>query len=437
LYSRNFPKALEGIIETAIRFEGVSKKYSLGLTRKSLPSVISDRLKLLKNGSFQEAPHERTLWALRDVSFELQQGHSLALIGPNGAGKSTILKLLAQITKPTSGRIETEGRISALIELGAGFHPDLTGRANIYLNGTILGLSRAEIDGRFEEIVAFSELERFLDTPIKRYSSGMAVRLGFAVAACIEPEILLVDEVLAVGDASFQQKCMRRIQDLLNRGTSIIFVSHNLYLVQAICKQALYIDHGRIISRGRTAAVIQEYEQVLHEQRVHRLDAPVQTALVEAVSEIEITRVEVRGSDSTPKDTLQSHEAASIEIHYTAFSSIGKAHASVFIFRSDGLRCCMMRTKLDDFQLKLERGKGIVSVQLEPLQLTGGAYYVEAWFLNGSDSMAITSTPGRSEWFSVNGEALNHDYTAGVFEPTTSWFHKRETPEPTGLQGHR
>lgn len=257
-----------------VRFQNVSKRYTLGLTRKSVPSAVSGWIgNALRPGKAAQAT-EREFWALRDVSFDLQKGQSLALVGANGAGKTTILKLLAQITKPTSGSLYTYGSLSALIELGAGFHPDLSGRENIFLNGTILGLTRRDIQSRLEEIIAFSELEKFIDTPVKRYSSGMTVRLGFAVASCIEPEILLVDEVLAVGDASFQQKCMKRIHDLLRKGTSIIFVSHNLYLIQAVCDTALYLDHGQIKLQGSTAEVIDAYERDLHEQRGENSRSP-------------------------------------------------------------------------------------------------------------------------------------------------------------------
>jgi lipopolysaccharide transport system ATP-binding protein len=211
-----------------VRFENVSKRYRLGLARTSLPSLAQAALKQALAGRAGKQAQAREFWALQDVSFELHAGESLALIGRNGAGKTTILKLLANITQPTSGRVETFGQLSALIELGAGFHPDLTGRENVYLNGTILGLSRREIDLHYDEIVEFAELAQFIDTPVKRYSSGMTVRLGFAVASCLTPDILLVDEVLAVGDASFQQKCMARIRELLKNGTSIIFISATL-----------------------------------------------------------------------------------------------------------------------------------------------------------------------------------------------------------------
>ncbi len=277
-------------LTTVIKFKNVSKRYNLGLTRTSLPSVISQWFRRGDNHS-----KDQYLWSLKDVSFELSRGELLALIGPNGAGKSTILKLLANITLPTTGRIDINGKLSALIELGAGFHPDLTGRENIYLNGTILGLSRREVDQRFDEIVDFSELERFIDTPVKRYSSGMTVRLGFAVAACIQPDILLVDEVLAVGDASFRQKCVQRIKELLHQGTSLIFVSHDLGLVRSVCNTAIYIEHGEVQLFGGSADVIEAYNQVIDKKRALQL-SQAHSASAESGAEIEITRVEVLGA---------------------------------------------------------------------------------------------------------------------------------------------
>ncbi|HQV94517.1 MAG TPA: ABC transporter ATP-binding protein [Anaerolineales bacterium] len=249
-----------------IQFTNVSKRYNLGLTRTSLPSILSQWVKPLL-GKQGNATEKKIYWALQDVSFAMEKGQSLALVGPNGAGKSTILKLLAKITNPTTGKVEVNGQLSALIELGAGFHPDLTGRENIYLNGTILGLTYKDIHKKYDEIVAFSEIEEFIDTPVKRYSSGMAVRLGFAVASCIEPQILLVDEVLAVGDASFRQKCIERIKSLLRNGTSLIFVSHDMGLVRALCERALYIEHGRLQASGTSAEIIDMYNRVLEKKR--------------------------------------------------------------------------------------------------------------------------------------------------------------------------
>jgi ABC-type polysaccharide/polyol phosphate transport system ATPase subunit len=410
-----------------VLFDQVSKKYQLGLTRTSLPALLSQRL-IRKRVNDPSRNQNQEFWALKDISFELHSGESLALIGRNGAGKTTMLKLLANITKPTKGSIQTKGKLSALIELGAGFHPDLTGRENIYLNGTILGLNRKDVERQFDEIVGFSELEQFIDTPVKRYSSGMTVRLGFAVASCIEPEILLVDEVLAVGDASFQKKCIKRIESLIASGTSIIFVSHNIYLVQAVCEKALYLQHGEVRMSGPTQEVINVYEQDLHEERARKLsqsESKVGHDLSDAEEDgIEISHVEVIGLDTySDSGYIKSHQPAQIRIHYNAYKSLGKAHTSVFIIRSDGLTCCMLRTKLDDFQLDIRRGRGIVTVTLQPLQLVSGTYFVEAWFLNESDSMGVTTKPGRSNWFSVKGAALSYNEKSGIFEPHTHWEH--------------
>lgn len=420
-----------------VRFDNVSKRYNLGLTRTSLPTLASAWVsRRIKPGQAADAPG-REFWALRDVSFELQQGQSLALVGPNGAGKTTILKLLAQITKPTAGRIEAYGHLSALIELGAGFHPDLSGRENIYLNGTILGLTRKEIQRQFDEIVAFSELEQFIDTPVKRYSSGMTVRLGFAVASCIQPDILLVDEVLAVGDSSFQQKCMERIHALLKQGTSIIFVSHNLYLVQAVCDVALYLDHGVVKQMGPTAQIIEAYERVLHLQRGQKLGsaeagaATANTAAAAAKPEqgysaIEITKVELVQPDPEQpgrlRQQLDSRQPAQLRICYNAYEDAGIVNSSAHIVRADGFTCCQMRTKFSNVTFDLKKGSGVVKIDIEPLQLITGVYYAEGHFTNSSDSMGIVS--GRSENFYVKGLGLSHEERSGVYEPLCNWSHE-------------
>jgi lipopolysaccharide transport system ATP-binding protein len=411
-------------MKSTILFEHVSKKYRLGLTRTSIPSVISGWIKHWRMHKSDHLSQSNIFWALQDVSFELKQGESLALVGANGAGKTTILKLLANITKPTMGDITTFGRLSALIELGAGFHPDLTGRENIFLNGTILGLNRKQIAKHFDEILSFSELEQFIDTPVKRYSSGMAVRLGFAVASCINPEILLVDEVLAVGDASFQQKCMHRIHSLISNGTSLVFVSHNLYLVQAVCQNALYLKNGRLRYYGKTQEVIDRYEEDLHQSRVRKFQTFDQSQAEAEAVDLEITKVEIFGMDGTAPDFLPNSCPIEIRINYNAYKSIGRVQVSVFLRRSDGFTCCMMRTKLDDFELSLEAGDGIVSLFLEPLQLVTGRYYAEAWFLDEKDSMAIIPKGGRSDWFTAKGSALSYTDDSGVFEANTRWEHK-------------
>jgi ABC-type polysaccharide/polyol phosphate transport system ATPase subunit len=411
---------------TTVNFHHISKKYQLGLTRTSLPSLAAQWAKRVSRRSPRNASSDPEFWALRDVSFELESGESLALVGANGAGKTTILKLLANITKPTSGSLSTRGQLSALIELGAGFHPDLTGRENIYLNGTILGLSRKTIADRFDEIVDFSELEQFIDTPVKRYSSGMIVRLGFAVASCINPDILLVDEVLAVGDASFQQKCLKRIHSLITHGTSILFVSHNFYLVQAVCSTALYLKKGQVKHYGATKDVIDLYEQDLHHERAQKFFVSPSEASNQG-EHIEITKVEVLDQDGIQPEVYLSRQPVQLRIHFNAYRSLGKIQASVFVIRSDGMTCCMMRTKLDDFELVVNKGQGCLTLLLQPLQVITGTYFAEAWFLNDGDSMVITPNPGRSDWFSVKGAGLSYEENSGVFEPNTQWTVTNDT----------
>lgn len=410
-------------MKRVINFENVSKKYKLGISRASLPALVSQGFKRILKPSSLRSSNNDILWALKDVSFDLEKGQSMALVGSNGAGKTTTLKLLANITKPTSGRIETSGKLSALIELGAGFHPDLTGRENIYLNGTILGLKRQEINKRFDEIVDFSELSRFIDTPVKRYSSGMIVRLGFAVASCVEPEILLVDEVLAVGDASFRQKSLKRIQSLIKEGTSILFVSHNLYMVQAVCQKALYLKKGQVQLWDDTKKVIEAYETDLHAERASKFAG---SAIEKGGTEtgLEITDVEMLGMDGNKQERFLSNQPAQIRVHYNAYQDMGKVNVSIFAIRSDGLTCFMLRTKLDDYNLDVERGVGTVSVDLEPLQLITGTYFIEAWFLNEADSIGLTPMGGRSDWFTVKGFARSYEETSGVYEPIGRWSHQ-------------
>lgn len=408
----------------AIVFNQVSKRYKLGVTRISLPNLLSQGIRRILKPRSAHASSTDILQVLNNVSFELERGQSLALVGSNGAGKTTILKLLAKITKPNSGEILVNGKLSALIELGAGFHPDLSGRENIFLNGTILGLSRKEITSRFDEIVEFSELARFIDTPVKRYSSGMIVRLGFAVASCIQPEILLVDEVLAVGDAAFRQKCLKRIQSLIQGGTSIVFVSHNLYMVQAVCHKALYLKKGEVQLLGDTRDVIEAYERDLHTDRAKKF---VNTKLQAGGEEsgIEITRVDVVGGQEQPDNVLSSKEPAQIKVLYNAYRDVGRANMSIFLIRSDGVTCFMLRTKPDGFNLDVKKGTGVVSVDLKPIQLISGTYFVEAWFLDEADSMGITPMGGRSNWFSVKGVARSYEDSSGVYEPIAEWFHQQ------------
>src|SRR5581483_6289977 len=246
-----------------LRVEGLSKSYRIGEREpyKALRDVITDAFAGRASRRRRKTAPANRILALDDVSFEVREGEVLGLIGRNGAGKSTLLKVLSRITEPTQGQVTLRGRVGSLLEVGTGFHPELTGRENIFLNGTILGMRRAEIVRRFDEIVEFAGVARFLDTPVKRYSSGMQVRLAFAVAAHLEPEILLVDEVLAVGDAEFQEKCLGKMRDVTRDGRTVVFVSHNLAAVRSLCSRALLLDQGRLVFDGRTGDAVERYLQ--------------------------------------------------------------------------------------------------------------------------------------------------------------------------------
>jgi lipopolysaccharide transport system ATP-binding protein len=263
------------VTDIAIKVEGLSKAYRLGTQSKKADTLVGEIARLAKAplqnlrhlqrlNTFQadtDSPVEAddVLWALKDVSFEIEHGEVVGFIGRNGAGKSTLLKILSRITEPTTGRIEIHGRVSSLLEVGTGFHPELTGRENVYMNGTILGMKKVEIDRKFDEIVDFSGVERFLDTPVKRYSSGMKVRLAFSVAAHLEPELLIIDEVLAVGDAEFQKKCLGKMQDVAGGGRTVLFVSHNMAAVQNLCVKGVLLQQGMVQSTGKINDVIYNY----------------------------------------------------------------------------------------------------------------------------------------------------------------------------------
>ena len=280
--------------DIAIEFDHVWKKFKKGESYDSLRDLIPAMAKRLFTANRADALRPREFWAVQDVSFAVRRGEALGIIGPNGAGKSTVLKLLSKILRPNKGAIHVNGRLSALIEIGAGFHPDLTGRENIYLNGAILGMTRKEINGKFDQIVEFSGLEDFIDTPVKRYSSGMYARLGFSVAAHVDPEILLVDEVLSVGDMSFQHRCIEKMRQRLASGVAVIFVSHNLQAEASLCHRAVVLSRGSKVFDGSPGEAIDAYMSASRSSSV----SPTQTTGVKPCSSASLVFLLMKASVS-------------------------------------------------------------------------------------------------------------------------------------------
>ena len=305
--------------ETVIRVEALGKRYRIGEVvsyrnmRRALAKTATAPLRWMGLGTNYE--DDNHIWALRDVSFQVNRGEVVGLIGRNGAGKSTALKILSRITEPTEGRAEICGRVGSLLEVGTGFHPELTGRENTYLNGTILGMKKAEIRDKFDEIVAFAELERFIDTPVKRYSSGMYTRLAFAVAAHLEPEILIVDEVLAVGDAGFQRRCLGKMQDVAKGGRTVLFVSHNMAAIESLCSRTVLLRDGRLVAAGPTRQVLDAYMSQVSEaaqvQLAERTDRHG-SGIVKSVA------VEVRNAQGEPIPAIRTGQDVQIAVKYVS-----------------------------------------------------------------------------------------------------------------------
>lgn len=304
-----------------VRATKLGKQYTIGTReaaydtlRESIVQAVRAPLQRLRGGNGKR--NVDTIWALKDASFDVKAGEAVGIIGGNGAGKSTLLKVLSRITEPTTGRAELYGRVASLLEVGTGFHPELTGRENIYLNGAILGMTKTEIDSKFDRIVDFSELERFLDTPVKRYSTGMYMRLAFAVASHLEPEILIVDEVLAVGDAQFQKKCLGKMGEVATEGRTVLFVSHNMVAIQSLCKRALWLKQGEIADDGVAGAVVRNY---LHHSFGHRIADEEVWPDVETApgnDSIRLHRVRVRSIDEVSSQQLTTKTPFFIDVEY-------------------------------------------------------------------------------------------------------------------------
>jgi lipopolysaccharide transport system ATP-binding protein len=307
-------------MKSIIKVEGLSKQYRIGATntyatlRDAVSGAVRAPLKrLLRNGNHDT----NTIWALKDVSFEIWPGEVVGIIGRNGAGKSTLLKILSRITEPTSGRLELYGRTASLLEVGTGFHPELTGRENTFLNGAILGMTRSEIKQKFDEIVGFAEIEKFIDTPVKFYSSGMYVRLAFAVAAHLEPEVLVLDEVLAVGDTAFQQKCLGKMRDVSSHGRTVLLVSHSMAAVGQLCRKTLWLQDGRVQAFGPSETVIQSY---LNSQKTVTGEFTRDESGLEQIPSVLVLGARVRNRENKIVSNLDSRQPFSIEVDFKVTS---------------------------------------------------------------------------------------------------------------------
>jgi lipopolysaccharide transport system ATP-binding protein len=403
--------------DTVIKIENLSKKYIIGHQQEerytALRDVIANKVKSL--GSFFQNPKSQIqnsseqFWALKDVSFEIKQGDKVGIIGGNGAGKSTLLKILSRITEPTSGRVSIEGRVASLLEVGTGFHPELTGRENIYLNGAILGMGKEEIKRKFDEIVAFAEVEKFLDTPVKRYSSGMYVRLAFAVAAHLEPEILIVDEVLAVGDAAFQKKCLGKMEDVGKEGRTVLFVSHNMAAVKVLCNRGILLEDGQIVIHGEISRCVNNYlsKSSLFSKSLtlseKRRNSPYSLTLRAIIEEIEVLSNSIVNPIVVPSGkpiTIQAQIFSSQETKCSFYIAIIRNGLEIIWLESGCLK-----NKI--YQLK--KGINKIACRIERLNLSCGSYQINL-------GLSVTN----QEWIDFIPAA--YDFSIEEFDPNNTGF---------------
>ncbi|MEA5553496.1 polysaccharide ABC transporter ATP-binding protein [Anabaena cylindrica UHCC 0172] len=422
--------------DTVISIENLSKKYIIGHQKQerytALRDVIANQIKslssLINPNAKTENPAFEEFWALKDISFEIKQGDRVGIIGRNGAGKSTLLKILSRITEPTKGCIKIKGRVASLLEVGTGFHGELTGRENIFLNGAILGMSKSEIKRKFDEIVDFSEVEKFLDTPVKRYSSGMYVRLAFAVAAHLEPDILIVDEVLAVGDAQFQKKCLGKMEDVAEKeGRTVLFVSHNMQAIQSLCTIGIYLKEGKFIGIGNSHAMVAHYLSA-----TSKISSSAEWNEEDALgnSEIQLLAILVCSDNADAKGIYSSHDNLYIDIKFIAktthpalcigFDLLTQEGITVFrSYQSDVSPHIVPRIKLGLNHWRCTIPSGL---------LNGGTYYIYPrigmhnlyWIINSTEPVAqfeVVLDHGVSPlWNSINGNSRK-----GIIAPIFNW----------------
>jgi lipopolysaccharide transport system ATP-binding protein len=389
-----------------IRVENLSKSYRIGAREAPYQTLRESVVKAVREpfNAFRHKGSRKktTIWALKDINLDVQPGEVVGIIGRNGAGKSTLLKILSRVTEPTTGRVDLYGRVGSLLEVGTGFHPELTGRENIFLNGAILGMKRAEIERKFDEIVAFAEVDEFIDTPVKRYSSGMFLRLAFSVAAHLEPEILVVDEVLAVGDASFQRKCLRKMSEVAKEGRTVLFVSHNMGAIQGLCSRAIWLAAGRIEGDGEVHRVVADY--------MNRIGQDFVGAVTTDSEMLSIQKVLLKDEKGDTTTNFSFGSSLGIEIHYHARCRIEKPYFWISVSSKFGpLFAASML--LDGLRPNYLEGEGAVTCLFEGLSLLPQVYDV---------SIGVRSKDGIG--------TLVKATEVGIFQVTS-------TPGELGLQG--
>ncbi len=397
-----------------VEVENVSKRFRLGERAGDLRERVN--MLLGRDRAAREAARE--LWAVRDVSFTVAQGESFGIIGHNGSGKSTMLKMLTGIYKPNRGTLRTQGRVAALIEVGAGFHPELTGRENVYLNGSIMGMKKREVDQRFDEIVEFAELAKFIDTPVKRYSSGMYMRLGFSVAAHVNPDIVLVDEVLAVGDEAFQAKCMRRMKELRHEGKTLVFVSHSMDAVSSLCQRVILLSRGKMLTIGRPEEVITAYRTSLAMDQLERKGERREgDAFAPLQRDMEILGTRLLDSDGRERDTFEMGEMVRLECAYRANTRVERPAFGVAIYRADDLYVFGPNTKVDGLTCPPIEGEGTFSITYPSMLLKQGVYRFVAALFHEDDTHHAVDGRGEAAIMTITSRSLAH----GVVELPHEW----------------
>jgi lipopolysaccharide transport system ATP-binding protein len=366
--------------QSAVHVENVGKQYRLGQlvgNYRTLRETLSETFSIGKKDAENNHFLPETIWALKDVSFDVQQGQVLGIVGRNGAGKSTLLKILAHVTEPTEGLVEIDGRVGSLLEVGTGFHPELTGRENIFLNGAILGMKKTEIETKFDEIVSFAEVEKFIDTPVKRYSSGMYLRLAFAVAAHLEPEILVVDEVLAVGDADFQRKCLGKMSDVAKEGRTVLFVSHNMSAILRLTRETLVIDKGHLLLRAPTVEAVDFYLSRGLTQEGQRIWQPDE--IPAHADPFHPVAVRLQDTHGHIIETTRSTEPFVLEVEYSLKKAIKGLRVGIYIITSHGefVFTSFDTDNPDRFEQFSQREKGTYTSRCEiPANLLNSGRYV-------------------------------------------------------------